>query len=155
MTSTGKSGFDPLLYCVNASLTPPSPCGRPHAIAIHIALQKQLVGLQWPSGPKAKMRLNYQCNFFETILLFIYITSLYWQKISTFYSIQRRHYDLKTNFFAWEEDRMTSVGYEFSVWTSTWRRLSSLVHRRPPEPNPTLPLRVDVISGWPDICLKF
>jgi len=40
------------------------------------------------------MRLKYHCNF-ETILLFISIASLglYWQKISTFYSIQRRHFD--------------------------------------------------------------
>jgi len=25
------------------------------------------------------------------------------------------------NFFAREEDWMTSVGYKYSVWTSTWR----------------------------------
>jgi len=34
------------------------------------------------------MQLKYHCNFFETILLFIYITGLYWQKISTFYFVQ-------------------------------------------------------------------
>jgi len=41
---------------------------------------------------------------------------------------------------------MMSVGYKFSVWTSTWRWPP--VHRRPPELDP-LPLHVDVINGWP------
>jgi len=57
---------------------------------------------------------KYHCNFIEPILLFIYITSLYWQKMPTFYSIQRRNFDPKNaNFFAWEHHRMTSVGYNF------------------------------------------
>jgi len=43
------------------------------------------------------------------------------------------------NFFAREEDRMTSVGSNF---------LSPPVRRRPPKPNP-LPIPVDVINGWP------
>ena len=51
---------------------PPNPfvdstCGRNE---IHIALLKQLV--QWPSGPKAEIRL-YDCNLFKTVLLVIYI----------------------------------------------------------------------------------
>src|SRR6218665_1730029 len=46
---------------------------------------------------------------------------------------------------------MTSVDSNFlcdSVWTSTWGWTPSPVHMRPPEPDP-LPLRVDVINGWP------
>jgi len=55
---------------------PPTPtCGRSHAHSfqfsrheIHIALLKRLV--QWPSGPKAEIRL-YGCNLFKTVLLII------------------------------------------------------------------------------------
>src|SRR6218665_564956 len=55
---------------------------------IHIALLKRLV--QRPSGPKGEIRL-YVCNLFKTVLLVIYITNLYRQKISTFYSVQRQN----------------------------------------------------------------
>jgi len=44
------------------------------------------------------------------LLLIIYITNLYRRKISTIYSVQRRNSGKKdANFFAWKEDRMTSV----------------------------------------------
>src|SRR6218665_2624177 len=55
------------------------------------------------------------CNLFQTVLLVIYITNLYSRKISTFYSVQRRNSCKKdTNFFAREEDRMTSVDSNFN-----------------------------------------
>jgi len=61
-----------------------------------------------PSEPKAEIRL-YDCNLFKTVLLIIFITNLYHRKISTFYSVQRRNSGKKyANFFAGEEDRMTS-----------------------------------------------
>jgi len=64
-----------------------------------------------PSGPKAEIRLKYQCILLETILLVAYNKSLYWWKISTFYSsLETKFWSKKANFFAWEEDRMTSVG---------------------------------------------
>ena len=86
-----------------------STCGR-HKI--HIALLKRLV--QLPSGHKTEIRL-YDCNLFKTVLLVIYITNLYRRKISTFYSVQRRNSGKKyTNFFAWEEYRMTSVDSNFN-----------------------------------------
>ena len=70
--------------------------------------------LQWPSGPKAEIRLWYHCNLFETIPLVTHTTSLYRQKISTFYSIQRQNFgSINANFFAWEKDWMTSVGSNF------------------------------------------
>ena len=65
---------DPLLWM--------SRCGRHE---IHIALLKRLA--QWPSGPKAEIRL-YHCNLFKTVLLVIFITNLYRRRISTFYSVQ-------------------------------------------------------------------
>src|SRR6218665_2789210 len=92
----------PLSTSVHMSRTPSplwtSTCGRHE---IHIALLKRLV--QWPSGPKAEIRLS-DCNLFKTVQLVIYITNLYSQKIYTFYSVQRRKSGKKdTNFFAREE----------------------------------------------------
>jgi len=73
----------------------------------------ETASIQWPSGPKAEIRL-YDCNLFKTVLL-DYITNLYRRKFSTFYSDERRNSDKKdTNFFAWEEDRMTSVDSIFN-----------------------------------------
>ena len=121
-----------------------STCGQ---YEIHIALLKQLV--QWPSGPKAEIRL-YDCNLFDTALLIIYITNLYRRQISTFYSAQRRNSGKKdTNFFAWEE-RMMSVDSNFNFLCGRPHGAGPHppVHTRPPEPDP-LPLRVDVINGWP------
>jgi len=40
----------------------PSPCGRPHAVNMKYTLLKRLV--QWPTGPKAEIRL-YDCNLFN------------------------------------------------------------------------------------------
>src|SRR6218665_811319 len=64
--------------CPHAPDSPPplwtSTCGQ-HKL--HIALLKRLV--QRPSGPKAEIR-RYDC----TVVLVIYITYLYHQKISTF-----------------------------------------------------------------------
>src|SRR6218665_519343 len=48
--------------------------------------------------------------------------------------MRRRQYDVSGLYF------------QFSVWTSTWGWTP--VHMRPPEPDP-LPLRVEVINGWP------
>src|SRR6218665_1660122 len=47
---------------------------------------KRLV--QWPSGPKAEIRLY---DLFKTALVVIYITNLYRRKSSTFNSAQRRN----------------------------------------------------------------
>jgi len=124
-----------------------STCGR-HDIGprLHIALLKGLV--QWPSGPKAEIRL-YECNLFKPVLLVIYITNLYRRKFSTFYSVERRNSGKKdTNFFAWE-DRMTSVDLFFNF-------LCGHPHGAWPLPRPHAstwawppPLHVDVINGWP------
>ena len=119
---------------------------------IHIALLQQLV--QWPSRPKAEIRL-YDCNFFNTVLLVIFITNLYRQKMSTFYSVQRWNSGKKdANFFAREEDRMTSVDSNFNF-------LCGHPHGAwPILPSPStwawpLPLCVDVINGWPLFCLVY
>src|SRR6218665_2700229 len=78
----------------------------------YTSLLKRLV--QLPSGNKAEIRL-YECNLFKTVLLVIYITNLYRRKFSTFYSVERQNSDKKdTNFFAREEDRMTSVDSIFN-----------------------------------------
>ena len=109
MTSTKKSDFRPPSPCPHVSTLagPPlwmSTYGRHE---IHIALLKRLV--QWPSGAKAQIRLYY-CNLFKTVILVIYITNIYLRKFSTFYSAERWNSSKKdTNFFAWDEDRMTSV----------------------------------------------
>ena len=107
--------WPPLSTSVHLSLTHfplwTSTCGRHE---IHIALLKRLV--QWRSEPKAEIRL-YDCNLFKTVLLVIYITNLnfYHQKISTFHSVQRRNSGKKdADFFAWEEDRLTSVDSSFN-----------------------------------------
>ena len=79
MTSTKNQVFDPSLLTTWAG--PPlwtSTLGRHE---IHTALLKPLV--QWPSGPKAEIRL-YDCNLFKTVLLVIYVTNLYRKKISLF-----------------------------------------------------------------------
>jgi len=111
MTSTKNQVLDPPPSTWAGP--PPSPlvdvhmwsmwCGRRE---IHVALLKQPV--QWPSGLKAEIRL-YDCNLFKTVLLVIYITNLYRWKISTFYSGKK-----DANFFAWDEDRMTSVDSNFN-----------------------------------------
>src|SRR6218665_2119044 len=81
----------------------------------------------------------------------IYITNVYRRKISSFYSVQRLNLVKKyTNFFALEEDRMTSVDYNFSF-------LFGRPHGAGPPPPSTCvhlnltssPCRVDVINGWP------
>jgi len=154
-----KSGFPPL-PCPYASTwagPPPllwtSTCSRHE---IHIVLLKRTASslhLQWPSGPKAEIWLQ-DCNLFNIVLLVIYITNLYLWKISTFYSVQRRNSGKKyANFFAGEEDRMTSVDSNFNflcgrkhgAWSpsscphaSTWAW-------------PPSPLRVNVINGWPPV----
>ena len=84
MTSTKNLIFDPP-PSVHMRPQEPDPstlwtatCGRHE---IHIALLKRLV--QWPSGPKAEIRF-YDCNLFKTVLLIIFITSLYHRKNFTF-----------------------------------------------------------------------
>ena len=94
MTSTRKSGFWTLSTCVHVSRTPSplwtSTCGRHE---LHIALLKQLV--QWPSGPKAEIRL-YDCNLFKTVLLVIYVADLKIAKISP--TFKARDKNLITNY---------------------------------------------------------
>jgi len=92
MTSTKNRISAPisLSTCVHMSHTPPlwtSTCGWHEK---HIALLKRLVGLHWPSGPKAEIRV-YDCNIFKTVLLIIFITNLYRWKFFSFYSVQRRN----------------------------------------------------------------
>jgi len=81
--------FDPSFPCPHASTwTRPPPSlwtstwGRHE---IRIVLLKGLV--QWPSWPKAEIRL-YDCNLFQSVLLIIFISNLYRRKISTFYSMK-------------------------------------------------------------------
>jgi len=117
-----KSCFWPTSPCLHEPDPPSHPCGRPHAVDnstwnTHRSL-KTASRLQWSSRPKAEIRL-YDCNLFKTVLLVIYITNLYCWKISTFYSVQRQNSGKKdANFFAWEEDRMTSVdsSFNFLCW---------------------------------------
>jgi len=146
MTSKKNSDIDPL-HPVHMSRTPPplwtSSFGRHE---IHIALLKRLV--QWTSGPKAEIRL-YDCNLFKTVLVVIYITNLYRRKVSTFYSAERRNSGKRTptslheKKTAWHQWTLFLI----FVWTSprphasTWAWLHSN-------------LRVDVINGWPLICLQ-
>jgi len=111
-----------------------STCGQHE---IHIAFLKRLV--QWPSRPKAGIRL-YHCNLFKTVLLVIYINL--W-KISTFYSVQRGNSGEKdANFFAWEEDSMTSVDFNFNLLCGrphgAWPPITP-VRMCPPEPDPSPP----------------
>ena len=79
MTST-KSGFWPPPLSTWAR--PPSPLwtSTRGSHEIHTALLKWLV--QWPTGPKAEIRL-YDSNLFKLYFLVIYITNLYRRKIST------------------------------------------------------------------------
>ena len=71
----------PLLTCAHVNWDPPSPLWTPTCVRheIHIALLK----LQRPSGPKAEIRL-YDCNLFKTVLLVIFITTLYRRKFPLF-----------------------------------------------------------------------
>ena len=146
-----NQAFDPspLSTCIHMGQTRPSPLwtstrGRHEK---HTALLKRLV--QWPSGPKAEIRL-YDCNLFKTVLLVIYTTNLYRRKISTFYSVQRRNSGkIYTNFFAWEEDRMMSVDSNFNFLCirphGAWPPTPSKCDHLSLKPSP---LCVDIINGW-------
>ena len=120
-------------------LIPPTPLSTCVDMK-HIALLKRLV--QWPSGPKAEIRLC-DCNLFKTVLLIISITNLYRRKMLTFYSILRRNSGKKT---------LTSLREKKTIWHQ-WTLIlifcvdvhigldpSPSVHMRPPEPDPLLPL---------------
>ena len=117
MTSK-KSGFWPPLLSVHTRPPEldPLPLVDVHTRLIwntHRSLETA-IDAHWPSGPKAEIR-QHDCNLFKTVLLVIYITNLYPWKISTFYSVQRRNSGKNdANFFAWEEDRMTSVDSNFN-----------------------------------------
>src|SRR6218665_999571 len=123
-----------------------STCGRHE---IHTALLKRLV--QWPSGPKAEIRL-YDCNLFKTVLLIIFITNLYRQKISTFYSVQKRNSGNKKRQLLCTRRRQDDVsGLLILIFCVD-------VHIEPTAgpPYPSIcvhlsrsPLRVDVRNGWP------
>ena len=69
--------------------------GFPKNPVLTSLLSWQLV--QWLSGPKDEIWLQYDCNLFSSILLIIYISNFYWQKMSTFYSVQRRNSGIKTS----------------------------------------------------------
>jgi len=111
---------------------------------IHTALLKPLV--QWPSGPKAEIRL-YDCNLFKTVLLVIYVTNLYRKKISLFIPSKDEILVKKTTTSLHE--KMTPVDSNFNFlygrphWA--WPHL-------PPRPHVSTwawPLHVDVINEWP------
>jgi len=107
----------------------PSPCGRPYAANM------KYTSLSWNSEYNdvldLKQKFNYDCNLFKTVLLVIYSTNLYWRKISTFCSVQRRNSGtIYANFFAWE-DRMISVGSNYLCGHGV-----DPIRKRPPEPNP-------------------
>ena len=76
--------FDPPVHMRPHGPDPPPPLWTSTRgwHEIHNALLKWLV--QWPTGPKAEIRL-YDFNLFKTLLLVIYITNLYHRKISTFF----------------------------------------------------------------------
>ena len=121
-----------------------STCGRHE---IHIALLKWLV--QWPSRPKAEIRL-YDCNLFKTVLLVIYSTNLYRRKIYTFSSIQRRNFgrkppaslhERKTGWRQWALIFCVDVHLELTPSPP-----SACVHLS------LTPLCVVVINGWPFMC---
>jgi len=79
---------------------------------IHIALLKQLV--QWPSGPKVEIQL-YDWNLFKTVLLKILLLIYIAEKFPLFIPSKDEILVKKdANFLAWEEDRMTSVDYNFN-----------------------------------------
>ena len=152
MTSTKNRIFDPspLSICVHMSQTPPrlwtSTCSRHE---IHIALLKRLV--QWPSGSNAEIRLYYDCNFFKTVLLIIFITNLYRRKISIFIPSKDEILVKRTPTSLHEKKtERQSMDSNFNFLRGRPHRAwpPPLVHMRPPEPDP-LPLRVDVLNGWP------
>ena len=79
------------------------------------------------------------------MLLVIYIVETF-----SLFSVKRRNYGKKdANFFAWEEDSMTSVDSNFNFLCGRPHGAGHPpppVHMRPPEPDP---LHVDVINEWP------
>jgi len=108
-----KSSFWPPLTSVHMSWTPSLPCGRPHAVDM------KYTPLSWNGYyndfPDLTLKFDSMIVIYLKLLLVIYITNLHWQKISTFYSVQRRNSGKNdANFFAWEEDRMTSVNSNFN-----------------------------------------
>src|SRR6218665_790229 len=53
------------------------------------------------SGPELRFDYdNYNCNLFKTVLLIIYITNLYWRKISFFIPSENKLWYKNINFFA-------------------------------------------------------
>ena len=122
------------------SLTPP-PYGRPHAIDMKYTSFYIKLLVQRTSGNASMISL--QC--FETIAYYSFVLLIYTNKKSTFYSVQ--NYGPKiVNFFAWEENWMTSVGYNF---------MSGRPHGadHPPSVGVHLSLNIssflmDVINGW-------
>ena len=141
MMSTIKSGF---WLSSSVHMRPPSPCEHTYVVDM------KYTSLSWNSfdlpGLKLKVDCNNHCNLFKNVQLVIYITNSYWRKISTFYSVQRWYSSPKeANFFAWGEDWMTSVGFNFPCGCPTWSRppSSACIHLN------LTPLCVDVINGWP------
>jgi len=109
-----------------------------HRHEIHIALQKQLV--QWPSGSKDEMRLKYHCNclklYYYFFILLVYILT---KNFHFLFCPKTKFWSKKNaNFFAWEEDRMTSVGYNFLCGHP--HGADTPIHRLPHEPNSPPPL---------------
>src|SRR6218665_2278634 len=121
-----------LSTCVHMRLTPlwMSTCRRHE---IQITRLKQLA--LRPSGPKTKILLQYDCSLFETVL---FILLIYIEKKCPLFILPRDKIlfiKKNANFFARDEDMMTSVRSSFSGH-------SHGAHA--PEPGP---LRVDIING--------
>ena len=129
------------------SRNPFPPCGRPHCgqHVIHIAFWKRLVGLglQWPSGPKAEIRLYYDCNLFKTVLLVIYIgpTNWYRKNIPLFIPFNdeilvektpNSLHEKKTGWRQWTLILILCVNVHIGLDPLP-------VHMRPPEPDPSPP----------------
>jgi len=72
----------------------------------------------WQRWTTAQKSLEAMTQFKWASEQVIFITNLYRRKISTFYSVPRRNSCKKdANFFAWEEDRMTTVNSNVSIRT--------------------------------------
>jgi len=93
---------------------PPPPCGHPHAIDLkYTSLSRNSYYNDLPD-----LKLKCDCNLFIIVTFWnytiIYIANLYWRKMSTFIPYKDKILVPKnSNFFAWEEDRITSVGCNF------------------------------------------
>ena len=71
--------------------------------------------------PKPEIQLYWDCNLFKTVLFVIYTTDFYWQKIDTFYSIQKKEFWYNKRELLCMRRRQDDVSeFEYFMWTSTW-----------------------------------